>query len=283
MLGIARIDTCCIYSLLALQQDGMAQTDSKTRLYIDSPLSSGSTLVLLPSQAHYLVNVLRCRVGDHIAVFNGVDGEFSAAITLAQKKQCNVTVGDQRRAQIACPDLWLLFAPVKKARLDFIAQKASELGVRVIWPVNTDFCQVSRVNDDRLAANAIEAAEQTERLDIANIRPFVDMGVALDQMEDDRLLIWCDEASAGNPTQNITSALASTPPHDRAAILIGPEGGFSPAERAALAARNKCLKISLGPRILRADTAVIAALSCYQSVCGDWRDNSSPGAGLSNA
>ena len=106
MLGIVRMDRCCIYSLLALKQDGMVRTYSKTRLYIDSPLFSGSKLVLPSSQAHYLLNVLRCRVGDHIAVFNGVDGEFSAAITLAQKKQCNVTIGDKLRAQIACPDLY---------------------------------------------------------------------------------------------------------------------------------------------------------------------------------
>jgi 16S rRNA (uracil1498-N3)-methyltransferase len=161
--------------------------------------------------------------------------------------------------------------PVKKARLDFIAQKASELGVRVIWPVKTDYCQISRVNDDRLAANAIEAAEQTERLDIAEIRSFDPLHDVLAACDDDRLLIWCDEASAGHPALNITTALAAAPPHDKAAILIGPEGGFSPAERHYLQTRINCLKISLGPRILRADTAAISALSCYQSICGDWQ------------
>ena len=175
------------------------------------------------------------------------------------------------RPQIYCRDLWLLFAPVKKARLDFIAQKASELGVSLIWPIKTDFCQVSRVNDDRLLANAIEAAEQTERYDIAEIRSFSSLSKVLQNFENERLLIWCDEASAGYPALNITTALATAPPHEKAAVLIGPEGGFSETERTHLQSRVNCLKISLGPRILRADTAAISALSCYQSICGDWQ------------
>ena len=121
-----------------------------------------------------------------------------------------------------------------------------------------------------MAANAIEAAEQTERMDIAAIREFTGLFSVLDQMEDDRLLIWCDESSAGSPARNIAAALYAAPAHDKAAILIGPEGGFSPSERKQLAGRRNCLKISLGTRILRADTAAIAALSCYQSICGDW-------------
>ncbi len=249
----------------------MGQTDIKARLFVDTPLADGAIIELPSDQMHYLLTVLRLGVGAVIAVFNGADGEFAAVISQAAKKQCSITIGAQRREQVYCRDLWLLFAPVKKARLDFIAQKASELGVRVIWPVRTDYCQISRVNDDRLAANAIEAAEQTERLDIAEIWPFTGLDEALASCEDDRLLIWCDEASAGHPSLNITAALAAAPPHDKAAILIGPEGGFSAAERAYLQARNNCLKISLGPRILRADTAAISALSCYQSICGDWQ------------
>ena len=244
----------------------------KARLYVNTPLVPGAVIALSPDQCHYLLHVMRLSAGAAIAVFNGVDGEFDAAITLVSKKLCSLTIGGQRRAQQTCPDLWLMFAPVKKARLDFIAQKASELGVRVIWPVSTDFCQISRVKDARLEANAIEAAEQTARLDIAAIWPFIDLPTALAKREDDRLLIWCDEASAGTPSSNITKALAGAPQHDKAAILIGPEGGFSSREREMLTRQNKCLKISLGPRILRADTAAISALSCYQSVCGDWRD-----------
>ena len=249
----------------------MEQTDIKARLYIDAPLAAGAVIALPSDQMHYLLHVLRLNLGAAISVFNGVDGEFNASISAMAKKQCSITIGDQRRQQIYCRDLWLLFAPVKKARLDFIAQKASELGVRVIWPVKTDYCQISRVNDDRLAANAIEAAEQTERLDIAEIRSFDPLYDVLAACDDDRLLIWCDEASAGHPALNITAALAAAPPHDKAAILIGPEGGFSPAEKHYLQTRINCLKISLGPRILRADTAAISALSCYQSICGDWQ------------
>jgi 16S rRNA (uracil1498-N3)-methyltransferase len=249
----------------------MSPTDVKARIYVDAPLQSGAQIDLPSDQIHYLINVLRLGKGAGLAVFNGIDGEFAAMISVAGKRQCVVSIGDRRREHKACPDLWLMFAPVKKARLDFIAQKASELGVRVIWPVNTEFCQIGRVKDTRLAANAIEAAEQTERLDIAEIWPFVPLHEALGQIEDDRLLIWCDEASAGDPSLNVTVALGHAPPHEKAAILIGPEGGFSAAEREILDGRINCLKISLGPRILRADTAAISALSCYQSVCGDWR------------
>ena len=142
----------------------------------------------------------------------------------------------------------------------------------MIWPGKTDFCQISRVNDGRLAANAIEAAEQTERLDIAETKPFSGLLNALQHFENERLLIWCDEASAGHPASNISTALATAPPHEKAAVLIGPEGGFSESERTHLQSRVNCLKVSLGPRILRADTAAISALSCYQSICGDWQN-----------
>ena len=250
----------------------MAQSNIKARLYIDAPLKDGNVIALPSGQMHYLLSVLRLDVGAPIAVFNGVDGEYLATIDKAVKKQCSVSIGAQLRPQIHCCDLWLLFAPVKKARLDFIAQKASELGVSVIWPVKTDFCQISRVNDNRLVANAIEAAEQTERLDIAEIKPFSSLSEALQFCENDRLLIWCDEASAGHPALNISTALAAVPAHEKAAVLIGPEGGFSESERTHLQSRINCLKISLGPRILRADTAAISALSCYQSICGDWQN-----------
>ena len=247
------------------------QTQIKARLYIDALLVDGEIIALSSDQMHYLQHVLRLGVGAPIAVFNGFDGEYRATISEIGKKQCLITIGTQQRPQIYCRDLWLLFAPVKKARLDFIAQKASELGVRVIWPVKTDFCQISRVNENRLAANAIEAAEQTERLDVAKIKPFTSLPDALKLCESDRLLIWCDEASIDRPSSNISNALADAPSHQKAAVLIGPEGGFSRSERAGLQKHINCLKVSLGPRILRADTAAISALSCYQSICGDWQ------------
>jgi len=248
----------------------MVDVRAKTRLFVDMPLAAQSQLSLSDSHRHYLVNVLRLGAGAHLGLFNGRDGEWSGVIAEIGKKQCLVTVEHQLKTQTNCLDLWLLFAPVKKARLDFMAQKAVELGVRCIWPVRSDYCQISRVKDERLMANAIEAAEQTERMDIAEIRDFVDLSVALDQLETDRMLIWCDEASAGNPAYNIADVLKAAPNHQKAAILIGPEGGFSPAEQKRLSAVKNCLKISLGSRILRADTAAIAALACYQSICGDW-------------
>ena len=242
----------------------------KTRLFVDMPLAVDSQLSLSDAQRHYLVNVMRLGTGASLALFNGADGEWAGHITEIGKKQCTINVESQLKPQVNCLDLWLLFAPVKKARLDFIAQKASELGVSCIWPVRTDYCQISRVKDERLAANAIEAAEQTERMDIAEIREFAGLFSVLDQIENERLLIWCDESSAGSPAHNIAVALQGAPAHSKAAILIGPEGGFSPAERKRLSSLKNCLKISLGTRILRADTAAIAALSCYQSICGDW-------------
>lgn len=248
----------------------MSKAIEKARLYIDHDLVAGAFLTPDKDQSHYLLSVMRMTSGDLVSLFNGRDGEWRAIVTVTGKKSCVLGVTEQTRPQQSSPDLWLLFAPVKKARLDFMAQKASEMGASRIWPVQTDYCQISRVNDSRLAANAIEAAEQTERLDIAEIMDFVPLTTALEQVEPDRVLIWCDEDSAGQPAHNAITAMAAGNRPDKAAILIGPEGGFSDSERAFLARRQNCLKVSLGPRILRADTAVIAALTCYQSVWGDW-------------
>ena len=248
----------------------MTRTVFKARLYVPGNLAAGMSIIPDKGQQHYLASVMRLVTGDMVALFNGVDGEWQATIQSLGRRSCSLDVIAQTRHQRASPDLWLLFAPVKKARLDFIAQKASEMGASVIWPTRTDFCQVTRVNDDRLAANAIEAAEQTERLDIAEIRDFAPLGDVLDEVPEDRLLIWCDEASAAKGDLNAVSVFAAHPKPQRAAILIGPEGGFSENERSILDRRENCLKVSLGPRILRADTAAIAALTCFQSVYGDW-------------
>jgi len=248
----------------------MTATSAKARLFVSDELAAGIPIQPSREQQHYLLNVMRCRDGDVVLVFNGRDGEWQAMIQREGKRACQLVMQRATRQQIASPDLWLLFAPVKKARLDFIAQKASEMGCRRIWPVRTDHCQVSRVNDDRMLANAIEAAEQTERLDIAEIMPFTDLASALDSCETNRHIIFCDEASAGDVERNAIRVLSDAAPITRAAIVIGPEGGFSDAERTLISARQNSLKLSLGPRILRADTAAIAALACFQSVCGDW-------------
>ena len=252
----------------------MNSNSPQARLFVPDALIAGVTIEPTKDQQHYLMTVMRLKAGAGVALFNGRDGEWFATLEATEKRTCSLMVQDQRRSQSNSPDLWLLFAPVKKARLDFIAQKASEMGASVIWPVRTDYCQVSRVNDSRLEANAIEAAEQTERLDIAEIRDFVPLHEALAMLDHDRLLIWCDEASADNPACNAIDIFASHPRPERAAIVIGPEGGFSEVERRHLNARENCLKVSLGPRILRADTAAIAALTCFQSVYGDWRETS---------
>lgn len=243
---------------------------SKARLYVEDDLAAGQAIHPAKDQQHYLVNVMRLSDGDAVSLFNGREGEWQARFHREGKRGCSLTPDHQTRPQQASPDLWLVFAPVKKARLDFIAQKASEMGCSRIWPVRTDHCQVSRVNDDRMLANAIEAAEQTERLDIAEIMPFVPLDEALNACGDDRTIIFCDEASAGDPAANAITRLAAAGGIERAAIVIGPEGGFSDAERQHIDRGQNSLKLSLGPRILRADTAAIAALTCFQAVCGDW-------------
>ncbi|MEC8642776.1 MAG: 16S rRNA (uracil(1498)-N(3))-methyltransferase [Pseudomonadota bacterium] len=242
----------------------------RARLFVTDDLAAGASLRPSREQQHYLLNVMRCRNGEAVLLFNGRDGEWRAELEREGRRDCQLLVRQATRQQTSSPDLWLLFAPVKKARLDFIAQKASEMGCSRIWPVRTDHCQVSRVNDDRMLANVIEAAEQTERLDIAEITPFTDLAAALDSCETERRIIFCDEASAGDGDMNAIRVLADAAPIARAAIVIGPEGGFSEAERAMISGRQNSLKLSLGPRILRADTAAIAALACFQSVCGDW-------------
>jgi len=248
----------------------MTASAARARLFVNDELAAGVSLQPSREQQHYLLNVMRCRDGDTVLVFNGRDGEWQTEIQREGRRGCQLLVRQATRQQAPSPDLWLLFAPVKKARLDFIAQKASEMGCSRIWPVRTDYCQVSRVNDDRMLANAIEAAEQTERLDIAEITPFTDLAAALDSCEADRRIIFCDEAIAGDGDMNAIRVLADAAPIARAAIVIGPEGGFSEDERAMISGRQNSLKLSLGPRILRADTAAIAALACFQSVCGDW-------------
>lgn len=252
------------------QIEDMVTTAVKARLYVADDLVAGGGITPDKDQSHYLMNVMRLTDGALVALFNGRDGEWTASVTATGRKSCVLTPTVQTRPQQPSPDLWVLFAPVKKARLDFMAQKASEMGASVIWPVRTEYCQVTRVNDHRLAANAIEAAEQTERLDIAKIRDFEPLGAALDAIEDDRCLIWCDEDIANDAAHNAITVLGASARPDKAAILIGPEGGFSETERQILRRRDNCVPVSLGPRILRADTAVIAAMACFQSVWGDW-------------
>ena len=238
------------------------------RLFVRPDLAAGVELELERPSANYLLSVLRFGAGSAILVFNGRDGEWRASVEPTGRKAARLRVIERVRAQPPAPDLLLLFAPLKHARLDYIVQKAVEMGAGEIRPVMTRRTVASRVNLDRMAANAIEAAEQCGILSIPPIRPETSLPESLAGLGPDRILIFCDEeAAAANPIE----ALRDLPVGSPVALLIGPEGGFDPAERSAVLARTQVRRISLGPRILRADTAAVAALAVLQSVLGDWR------------
>lgn len=240
---------------------------ARHRLFLESTFTAGVRLQLEREQANYLLNVLRLRAGDTVLVFNGRDGEWLAAVAAEGRKQASLELLRQRRAQPVAPDLHYLFAPLKHARLDYMAQKAVEMGAGVLQPVLTRRTQVSRLNLDRMRANAVEAAEQCGILSLPQIRAERPLEAALAALEPERLLVFCDEAmEQASPV----SALAAAPAAPLA-VLIGPEGGFDETERRDILARPNTLPISLGPRILRADTAAVAALALVQAVLGDWR------------
>jgi 16S rRNA (uracil1498-N3)-methyltransferase len=238
------------------------------RLFIDDDLASGASLALDGPRAHYLRDVLRLGVGAEVLLFNGRDGEWQARVAATAKRSLDLAIESQTRPQQPEPDLWLCFAPVKKARIDFIAEKATELGVSALVPVITRRTNVERVNVERLRANAVEAAEQTERLTIPDVREPVSLEQALRAWPAGRRLLIADETGGGRP---ILEALGDAAPGPWA-VLIGPEGGFAREELDRIAALPGVLPVGLGPRILRADTAAIAALACLQAALGDWRE-----------
>ena len=244
--------------------------ETRTRLYIDQPLTAGQDAVLPREQAHYLRNVMRLDAGARLLVFNGRDGEFEAEMIPEGRKQARLDILKLMRPQCQLPQLMLAFAPVKKARIDYIAEKATELGVGIIQPVVTAYTNVTRVNTGRLAANAIEAAEQTGRLTIPMIREPVALEVFLAGLDAQFDLIFCDEGLApGGEGAMIEQVKALSGP---AAVLIGPEGGFSQAEREQINALERSVAVSLGPNILRADTAMVAALTLWQAAAGAWKE-----------
>jgi 16S rRNA (uracil1498-N3)-methyltransferase len=238
----------------------------KPRLFVDARLESGATVALAHDQSNYLGNVLRLAAGDGILVFNGRDGEWQAAIT-GRKRPDGLEITDQTRPQDRLPELAYVFAPLKHARLDYIVQKAIEMGVSSLQPVLTRFTQVSRVNTERMRANVIEAAEQCGILGIADVAEPIALDRFLDHRRAARLLVFCDEAA---DVTNPLSALASAKAADGIDVLIGPEGGFAEEERANLLRQPNTVRLSLGPRILRADTAGVAALALVQAALGDW-------------
>ena len=246
----------------------MPQLDfRKPRLFVDAALAAGKTVGLERSQSNYLGNVLRLSEGDTILVFNGRDGEWLASIT-GRKRPDSLTIVTQSRPQDRLPDLACVFAPLKHARLDYMVQKAVEMGASSLQPVLTRFTQVTRVNGERMRANVIEAAEQCGILSLAKVAEPMPLDRYVSQRAGERLLVFCDEASdTSNPLQALQSGAAVS---DGIDILIGPEGGFAEDERAILLRQPRTLRLSLGPRILRADTAAVAALALVQAVLGDW-------------
>jgi len=252
----------------------MAATKPATRLHFAGGLAAERILGLDHGQAHFLRSVLRLGPGARLAVFNGEDGEWLAEIEGLGKGWCSLKVLEQRRAAAPEPDLWLVFAPIKRARIDFMAEKATELGCSLLQPVMTRFTAVSRVNEERLAANAREAAEQCERLTVPEVRATVTFGQLLDDWPQGRRLLVCAEWGAAQPIAVALQAIrdqqgGSGQDAGPWAVMTGPEGGFAESELDALRRLSFVTPVGLGPRILRADTAALAALACWQAVLGD--------------
>lgn len=238
---------------------------SVIRLHLDHPLAEGQAIPLSQEQAHYLFGVMRLGPGARLRVFNGQDGEWEAEVAEAGKRGGTLRAVAQTRPQAMPPDLWLLFAPIKKARTDFIVEKAAEMGCRRILPVQTDHTNSERVKADRLRAHAVEAAEQCGGTFVPEVAEMARLTDLLSTWDASRALWFCDETLAGGvaPVPDCQTGPG--------AVLVGPEGGFSEAERARLRTLPYARPVRLGPRILRADTAVVAALALWQATCGDWR------------
>ncbi|HEV2564176.1 MAG TPA: 16S rRNA (uracil(1498)-N(3))-methyltransferase [Microvirga sp.] len=247
----------------------MAEYDfNAPRLFVDAPLQAGARIALDRGQANYLLNVLRLKAGESVLIFNGRDGEWRAEVAVEGRKAADLVCVAQTREQAPAPNIIYAFAPLKHARLDYMVQKAVEMGAGILQPVLTRRTQASRVNLERMRSNAIEAAEQCGILSIPEVREEENLERFLKSLEEDRLVVFCDEnAAVSNPVE----ALAKLGNNQAGlAVIVGPEGGFTDQERALVAARERYVCVSLGPRILRADTAAVAALAIVQSVLGDW-------------
>ncbi len=236
---------------------------STVRLFLDHDLHQGQLVALSRDHAHYLFGVMRLGVGATVEIFNGRDGAWSATVVEAGKKKGALRCDVSTRPQQNPPDVWLMFAPIKKARTDFIVEKATEMGASRILPVQTDFTNSERIRQDRLQAHAIEAAEQCGGTYVPPVEDLQKLTSVLDGWPKDRHMMFCDEVAVG---QGLDLPKAG----EKWAILIGPEGGFSPKERDRLLSMDLAQAVSLGPRILRADTAVVAALTVWQQQNGDW-------------
>jgi len=250
----------------------MARYDFSThRLYVDAAMAPGASIPLDRAQANYLANVLRLSDGTELLTFNGRDGEWRAALSASGRKSLNLTLIAMTRPQEPAYDLHYIFAPLKHARLDYMVQKAVEMGAGLLQPVQTKHTQTTRLNAERMRANVIEAAEQCGILSVPEVAPLARIETLLDSWPQERSLIFCDEdAPIADPVETLRAAQEGAGPRPLA-ILIGPEGGFDAKEREKLLSLPQAIRLSLGPRILRADTAAVAALSLTQAVLGDWR------------
>src|SRR5947209_10459807 len=244
----------------------------RPRLFVDAALAAGATAALDRDQGHYLGNVLRLSAGGTILVFNGRDGEWQATI-LGRKRPEQLEIVAQTRPQDRLPNLTYAFAPLKHARLDYMVQKAAEMGAATLQPVLTRFTQVTRVNSERMRANVVEAAEQCGILSLAAVGEPMPLPRWLEGRDDGRLLVFCDQAV---DVTDPVGALKAQSAGQGVDVLVGPEGGFADEERALLLRQRKTLRLSLGPRILRADTAAVAALALVQAILGDWRGPPEP-------
>ncbi|MHB1218137.1 MAG: 16S rRNA (uracil(1498)-N(3))-methyltransferase [Alphaproteobacteria bacterium] len=240
------------------------------RLFVDAPLGAGGEAALSANQAHYLRHVLRRGEGDPVILFNGHDGEWRGRIAALGKARAAVAVEMQTRRQEAEPDLWLLFAPIKRGPVDLVAEKATELGVSALVPVVTRRTVVGRVNTERLRAIAMESAEQCHRLNVPEVREPRPLAQVLDAWPDGRRLLLCDETGQGRPLAQALAGFDAATRQAPWAVLVGPEGGFDPAELDAIKKRTIVTSVTLGRRLLRAETAAMAALACWQALVGDW-------------
>ena len=242
---------------------------SLIRLFVEADLSAGAEIVLTQDQRRYLSNVMRRRAGDGIAVFNGRDGEWQAVIAEITKKAGMLRVEENRKVQSLEPDLWLVFSLLKRGPVDLIAEKATELGVSRLCPVFAERTNTARLKVDRLRAIATEAAEQCGRLTLPEIDDLQSLEAFLSAWPSDRGLVWLDETGSGAPIADVMAARKKGSPD---ALLIGPEGGFSPAELKLIGKKTYVTAASMGKRLLRAETACIASLSMWQAIAGDWQN-----------
>ena len=244
----------------------LIEPSGKVRLFVDAALAGAARITLEDAPAHYLLHVMRAKAGAYLLLFNGRDGEWRARIAETSKRSCVLQCEKRIRTQDAAPDVWLCFAPIKKTPADYVVQKATELGASVLQPVFTRRTIVARVNEERMRANAVEAAEQSDRLTVPEVREPITLDKLLKSWPAERRMLFCDEGGDAQPIAKAVEQIAAK----SVAILTGPEGGFNPAERDLIRSQGFVVPVTLGPRILRADTAALASLAVLQALKGDW-------------